>query len=261
MRSSVYTTAVNEVINAIAQSIIDGQTSGQLVSIKPGKTRNSFSLYEYNVIDGWKIRYNFIKIIGSKAVENEYAEIPRVVALTADWHTQASLSHQIMAMVKNLRSEAAATAQVLPFGKYKGQRIDEINDLSYLCWIANNNDVEGWIKTAAKDRALFLGGVMIGQSLIDINDENRYNKNTAGIYHSIEAGEPIEYVAEQNDGNIWSAYRIELPCKAVGHPYYGVCYCLDIEGKAKRAKNMKITIYDYIVEDNVIKVNGFFATK
>jgi hypothetical protein len=72
---------------------------------------------------------------------------------------------------------------------------------------------------------------------------------------------PIQYFAEQNDGSIWSAYQIILPTREVGHPYYGTCKCLLVDGAPRKAKGLLITILDYEVEQATIQVKKFVVAK
>lgn len=259
-------------IQTIARNIYNGSNNGMFISIKGGKTRNSYSLWEYNLIDGWKLTFTFHKMVGIKAVtEGEYSLIPRLteMLLTADWHTQASVAHCIMNEVKALKNAANEESGEIPFGKYKGTKISDITDLSYLCWLGNSatkdedwRGVESWIKEAAIKRANVLGAVQIGNSLIDLNDtNNQFNKNTAQIYKAVQNHEPIEYIAETNDGGIWNAYGIILPTVAVGHSYYGVCQCLKVDGRARKVKGMVINIYDYTVENGVITAHNFVVNR
>ena len=256
-------------IQTIARNLYNGFVHGILISIKTGKTRNNYSLWEYDLIDGWKLTFKFVKMVGIKAVEGEYCQVARVLNLTADWHTQASLSRDIMNEVKILKDADIIASGEMPFGKYKGVKVSDLTDLSYLCWLANSllkeedqqKGIDGWIKSEAITRAEQLGAIKIGQYMIDLDGENRFNKNTSMIHKAIETHKEISYVAEGNDGSIWSAYRIILPTFIVGNPYHGTCCCLNVDGKARRAKGWKIVIYDYDVEDCIVRVNGFFIER
>lgn len=153
----------------------------------------------------------------------------------------------------------------MPFGKHKGQRLDEMTDLDYLCWLCNQgtkeegdiNGLDEWIRTAARKRAIELDAIQIGGYYIDPNGISPFNKNSMLIYMAINNHLPIVYFADHNDGSIWSAYNIKLPTVAVGHPYYGVCNCLKINDQARKVKGMLITIYEYEVEGNDITVKRF----
>jgi len=125
-------------------------------------------------------------------------------------------------------------------------------------------EIKSWLKKAMVARAQEMGIVQIGSQFIDLEDtnpEHRLQHNTIAIHNAIQNHDNIEYVAEQNDGGLWSAYEIELPVVTVGHPYYGVAYCLLVNDKARKVKGMTISIYDYEVDGNKIKANGFMVRR
>lgn len=242
-------------VETIAHTIQNGVMSDRLISITQGKTRTSYALWSYQV-DGYHIYYKFHKMISAAAAQ----ELGHTMAegLTADWRTQAALTRQINA-VRNTMQEATAT---MPFGKYKGQRIDELTDLDYLCWLVNLENIDGWIRETARECAISLGCLVVGGYCIDPNSENRFNRNTTIIYNAIQNHENIRYVAEQNNGGLWSAYTIDLPTITVGHSRYGMCECLNIDNRARKAKGLTITIYDYeVVGGCRIQVNGFYVLR
>lgn len=242
-------------INIIANEIYNGVNNGMVI----GKGKKNYTLYKFQVVDGWKIYYTFVKILSSSLdkVSDEYPDALLYEGLSNNWHTQASLTHSIMSVVRSLKEAATKEACMITFGKYKGQKVNELTDVDYLCWLVSNIDTKEWMREMAEKRAMELGAIKIGNSLIYLNGSNKFNANTAIVYNAIQNNEPIVYVADKNDGCLWNAYNIALPTIPVGHPYYGMCNCLFVDGKAKKAKGYKIIIFDYEVNGSYIKVNNF----
>jgi hypothetical protein len=242
---------------------MNGTTNGFVI----GRGKRNYTLWAFRV-DGWKIYYTHLGALKAAAL-TQHEDTLIVDGLSANWHTQAELTSKIHSIIRQLRTEQAAASQVIPFGKFKGTRVNEVQDLSYLCWLANQdtkdncyNGIDTWLKESATRIAEERGAIRIGQALVDPNDnKNRLVVNSLNIYRAIQANAPIEYIAEQNSGNLWSLYTIGLPTISIGHSYYGVCECLDVDGKARKVKGFQIHIYDYTVEDTRIKVNGFYVTR
>ena len=252
-------------IQALAQAINDGVTTGQVI----GQGKKNYTLWSFRV-DGYKIYYKFIKMLSSslEVVRETYPDIHVFPELESDWHTQARLTHNINETRKQLLNANSETAGVMPLGKYKGQKISEMTDTNYLSWLGSQTTFEGdpesielWIWELARKRCEELGLIVIGERVVDITSDSPFAKNTSIVYNAIQEHKPIQYVATGNDGSLWCAYNINTPRRTVGHPFYGQCTCLLIDGQPKKAKGMTITIYDYDVEGININVKGFCVNK
>jgi hypothetical protein len=247
-----------------AIAIEHGQSEGRII----GKGKRNYTLWEYDAV-GFKIYYKFVKVLSSSrmVVEEGWPNIFICDTLGSDWHTQAALTRSINDIRVEIRAKEQEAKGIIPFGKHKGKQVQDC-DLSYLCWLANQSTKEEssdgldcWIRDSARIWASRKGALIIGGCYIDPDGENRFDKNTVLLYRDIQKKMPIQYFAEQNDGSIWSAYQIILPTREVGHPYYGTCKCLLVDGAPRKAKGLLITILDYEVEQATIQVKKFVVAK
>ena len=247
-----------------ALAIEHGQTEGRVI----GKGKSNYTLWEYQVT-GFKIYYKFVKMLSSSrvVVEESWPDVFICETLESNWHTQAALTCDINNIRVEVRTKEQEAKGVIPFGKYKGQPVQDC-DLSYLCWLANqctkeedSNGLDRWIRDSARIWASRKGALVIGGYYVNPDSENRFDKNTMMIYRAVQNKAPIQYFAEQNNGGVWSAYQLILPTQEVGHPYYGACNCLLVDGAPRKAKGYLITILDYEVEQAVILVKSFVVAK
>ena len=248
-----------------AIAIEHGQSEGLVI----GKGKRNYTLWEYKVL-GFKIYYKFVKMLsGSRmVVEQNWPNVFICETLGSDWHTQATLTSSINDTRTEVRTKEQEAKGEIPFGKFKGKQVKDCN-LSYLCWLANSrtkdeDHVEGidsWIRDEARIWASRHGALIIDGCYVDPEGIDRFNKNSTMIYRAVQNKMPIQYVAEWNNGGIWSAYQIILPTQIVGHPYYGTCKCLLVDGAPRKAKGLLITILDYEVEHATIQVKKFIVAK
>jgi len=248
-----------------AIAIEHGQSEGFVI----GKGKRNYTLWEYKVT-GFKIYYRFIKMLSSSRmiVEQNWPNIFICETLESDWHTQAALTRRINDIRVEVRTQEQEAKGTIPFGKYKGKQVKDC-DLSYLCWLASAHTkdedhvdgIDSWIRDEARIWASRQGALIIGGRYVDPNGDSRFDKNTVMLHQAVQNKMPIQYTAEQNDGGIWSAYQIILPTQIVGHPYYGTCTCLLVDGSPRRAKGLLITILDYEVEQATIRVKKFIVAK
>jgi len=248
-----------------AITIEHGQSEGRVI----GKGKRNYTLWEYKAV-GFKIYYRFVKMLSSSRmiVEESWPNTFICETLGSDWHTQAALTYSINDIRTEIRTKEQEAKGEIPFGKYKGKQVKDC-DLSYLCWLANShtkdedrvNGIDSWIRDEARVWASRHGALIIGGCYVNPEGNDRFSKNTIMLYRAVQNKMPIQYFAEQNDGGIWSAYQIILPTQGVGHPYYGVCTCLLVDGAPRRAKGLLITILDYEVEQATIRVKRFVVVK
>lgn len=249
-------------IQAIAQEINEGMTSGQVI----GRGKKNYTLWNFTV-QGYRIYYKFVKMLSSslEVVTASYPGVHIFEGLESDWHTQARLTGSINDMRHQLHNEESEQKGVMPFGKYKGMKINEIEDRSYICWLASQtmdkeedpNAIEPWLWFMARERARQLKLITVGNQVLDPTAPTEYVRDTLSVKIAVDDGRPIIYNASSNDGRLWCAYNINIPSVEVGHPYYGTCRCCLVDGKPKKVKGRLITIYDYEVDGANINVKGF----
>lgn len=158
------------------------------------------------------------------------------------------------------------------FGKYFGQKIEEVDDINYIAWY--------WGSDINWDHKEFVGEVLkkhgyeihdytgcSGQYLVSPEQiierqkaQEKFNKSL----NMAKNGETFEFVAEYSL-NEYGEYRegdviFEFPFKL--NYYQGYEYGLPLlNGKAKRIKNKTIRVTEYDFEENgctiIIKVKNF----
>lgn len=155
------------------------------------------------------------------------------------------------------RKEAvkAVDLTVWPFGKYKGQRIEDCEDDSYLTWAIRNayeyrgEDFSGEIAKALVKRGYALrdGMWMTAEEMAKYGRADRM----------LESQTPFEFRAtgfdadEEDDEYGYTRvdgipYPVALPCKHYSGTYYHSGYSLPIiDGKPKRVKGKTIRVTKY----------------
>ncbi len=249
-------------LEQFATDIHSGKNEGLVI----GKGKRNYTLWSYWV-NGYKIYYTFKKMLSSDIdkVTGQYPDVFVFEDLESNWRAQAELTGLVNKIRRDLQDKTCETEATIPFGKYTGKKMSEMTDVSYLCWLCNARSdyslIKPWLREAAKKRAIGLNAVDVFGCLVDPNSDREWDKNTYNIYNSVKSHENIVYTASRNDGTCDSYFFIELPQYHTSS-YYGVASYLNVDGKAKKAKGLKINIYDYEVEDNFrIKVKGFYVMR
>ena len=167
--------------------------------------------------------------------------------------------------------EVSYESDCFSYGKYKGEKINKNNDLDYIVWYFNNLFYEG-----NSERR---------QNLADrINELNngRYVYYNDGFFtkddpwllirikadsmkDAIKSHSEITFDNEKNPDSDGMLYYgdIQFQFESVAKYYYkGFEYYLPVaNGKSKRVKGKRITITDYDVQGDVVKINKFEILK
>lgn len=225
-----------------------------------GKAKTMYTLYSV-LTDGNKQIYSFVKIV-SKDLNKVKALYP---GLEIDETLHGKFVERI-ASVKSMFDDFKTNNRILGFkfnnGKYKNYLVDDVNDLSYLCYVYNLNYFKD-INIAIKKRALELGAIEILGKLY-VEGSKNFN-NAKKLFDVIENKSSVEYTFLVNPNELGeikdydSQYTFIFDNLKIGK------FCtmpIDETGKARKIANKKIIIIDGYVEyhngyDNLFVIKKF----
>lgn len=195
----------------------------------------------YSVLtDGNKQIYSFVKIV-SKDLNKVKALYP---GLEIDETLHGKFVERITS-VKSMFDDFKTNNRILGFkfnnGKYKNYLVDDVNDLSYLCYVYNLNYFKD-INIAIKKRALELGAI-----------ENKSSVKYTFSVNPNELGEIKDYDSQYTF--IFDNLKFGKFC----------AMSIDETGKARKIANKKIIIIDGYIEyhngyDNLFVIKKFKLT-
>lgn len=156
----------------------------------------------------------------------------------------------------------------IPFGKYKGTAIQDINDCDYWCWMANKaREDQGMIidgkkvdfKPLFEKMAKKTGGEkLFGYYWLNKNRNEQWCQNMREIAKGVENNEPFSFVADKNDYSFYFGVPIIFKPEDTYefYTYYGggrFLVVTDKKGNKKnkrtKGKTIEINSYKYIINE------------
>lgn len=219
---------------------------GQII----GRGKRDYLLFNYRVV-GKRVYISFVRNLGSKEPDQDLVFFEN---LTKDWHTFINVQSQIYRILHD-----RSITNMFTFGKYKGQRYDEVTDLNYWCWLANMNRFEmeslhiedfDILHKIAERRVVELGGELVGDVWM-IPGSELFNA-TKEFEQVLNNNDVFDYVSENNVGRghvgRWMI-RLDEDLTNDRRTFYGPICGLKMEnGGTKRAKGYVLCTGDYTVD-------------
>lgn len=228
-----------------------------------GKAKTMYTLYSF-VNDGVRINYAFEKIVSK--------DLSKVKALYPDLKIDESLHGKFVE--KYCGPEATVHVEhnvnlgyVFKSGKYKGMKVDEVKDPSYLCFVYNNGYFTN-INVAIKARAIELGAKEI---LGKIYVEGTPNYVAAmNLDNLITHNVPFRFTPKTglSEYGVMKDFTLQYEITFGKIKWMNIIYGLPVDetGKGRRIRNKEIVVTKASIEahegyNNLLIIESFKMAK
>ena len=239
-----------------------------------GKASKRYTLWSYNyIVEGGRreLQLHYVHNLS----ENRDKVVRAFPGVTI-WESLRGTHHQVVIEDKKQSSTSSVPAKPktwedyteIPFGKYQGKSIEDIDDCDYWCWMANKaQEGEGMViegervdfKPLFEMMAEKTGGEkLFGYYWVRKDRNEKWCNDMRVVSKAVETGDPFSFVADKNDNYFYLGVPVVFKPEDTYefYTYYGggrFLVVTDKKGNRKnkrtKGKTIEITSYKYIINE------------